>query len=266
MPQQALSVRIALGLVLVLVGLAVAERSLASERIECERTRGTCVLERSGPLLGHPPRTIPLTGVAKVELRQREARGGRRGATVLLSQSGAELHLAETKIDPALVHHARLAAFFAGRGERLEIASETAPTLALICVALAAAGLHQVVTGLLALRRGRAADRPTPTPASRSSPPAWLGQAALIAGALALLAIGLLTYAKLTQGTLVLTCEQRCEFTDGGVCLPGETREFSADAGTHIVRIFDPSTPDSWRTREVTLVAGETTALRCALP
>lgn len=265
MSQRAPSIRIVLGAVLVLGGLVVAERSLASERLACERASGTCVLERSGPLLGEAPRTISIADVAKVELREREARGGARGRSVLLSQRGAELPLAEVGIEPARVLHARIAAFFAGQGERLEIAGETTPWLLGVCVALAAIGLQQLVSGLLALRRGGPAEA-TPAASARSSRPAWLGQAAWIAGALALLAIGLLTYARFTQGTLVLTCEQRCEFTDGGVCLPGETREFSAEAGTHTLKIFDPSAPDGWRAREVTLVAGETTALRCALP
>jgi hypothetical protein len=258
--------RLILGAVLVIVGLAVGERSLASERVECVRSRQTCVLERGSPLRAEPARAISLADVARVEFRERETRGGPRGGTVLVSTRGAELHLAEATLEPARLHHARLAAFFRGEGEGLEIAGETRPWVASACFALAVFGLYQVVTGLLALRRAGAPAPVAAAPRTASSSPPWLRQAALIAGALALLAIGLLGYASLTQGTLVLTCEQRCELEDGGVCMPGETREFSLDAGPHALKIFDPSAPGGWHTREVTLVAGETTSLRCALP
>jgi hypothetical protein len=263
--QQAPSTRIVLGAVLVLVGLAVAERSLASERLECARARGTCVLERSGPVLGEAPRVISLADVAKVELREVDARGGPRGEVVFMSPRGADTRIFADKLAPARAWQEQLARFFAGEGERVEVAREPAPWVALACAALALFGLQQIVSGTLALRReGRDSGGPA-APRAASALPPWLRKVAPLALAFALLAIGLLTYASYTQGVLVLTCEQRCEF-EGGVCMPGETRELSTTPGTYPIRVWDPSAPDGWRIREVTLVARETTRFRCALP
>lgn len=265
MPQQAPSTRIVLGAVLVLVGLFVAETSLARERLECQRARGTCVLERSSPVLAGTPRTISLAEVVKVELREVSARGGPRGEVFLLSERGDERRVFADTLATARGWHDPLARFIAGEGERVEVATEPSPWVALGCVALALFGLQQVVSGVAALRRGGGASRGAAAPSTGRGLPPWMGKVVLPAVGFATLAIGLLTYASYTQGVLVLTCEQRCEF-EGGVCMPGETRELSTTPGTYPIRVWDPSAPDGWQIREVTLVARETTRFRCALP
>jgi len=263
--QPAPTTRIVLGAVLVLVGLAVAERSLSRERLECVRARGTCVLERSGPVLSEAPRSIALADVAEVELREISARGGPRGEVVLMSPRGADTRVFTDKLDTARAWHEPLVQFFADEGERVELVREPSPWVALACAALALLGLQQIVSATLTLRRERRPEAGPAAPTASSALPAWLRRFAAPALAFALLAIGLLTYANYTQGVLVLTCEQRCEFA-GGVCMPGETRELSTTPGTYPIRVWDPSAPDGWQVREVTLVARETTRFRCALP
>lgn len=251
-----------LGALLVVAGLGLAAHSLTRERIACERPAGTCVVDRSGPLAGAAPsHAFAVADVAGTEFRVLGTRGRGRGATALLSARGGELRVAADAHDQALAHHARLAGFFAGEGERVEVVGETSTLVAIGGAALAVFGVHQLVVAARRRREPVVAAAPSPRAASRSQ---W-ARVATVVLALIVLAAGLLGYASYTQGTLVLTCEQRCEFA-GGVCQPGQTSELSTTPGTHAIRIWDPSAPTGWSEREVTLVAGETTQFRCALP
>lgn len=68
--------------------------------------------------------------------------------------------------------------------------------------------------------------------------------------------------ARRTQGTLDVTCRQRCRY-GGAECLPGGAWRASVDPGQYTIDVFDPDSPSRWRPVTATVRLGETTHFVC---
>ncbi len=250
-------------LLLVLVGPLIVAGALSTETLACDRARGTCVLGRFDPFRGARSRTVRLADVVKIELREVRRKGPPRAETLLISEIGATVAVAEGPFEWARAQHARLQAFFGGTGAIVEVTEKGNPVLAIAGVAVALVGAGVLVTGIRRWHRAPRGARSGPV-VPRSLPP-WLRKAAPIAAVLVLIAVGTLLYARTYQAGLLLHCDRLCEL-DGGQCPAGGTLELLTSPGPRVLRIWNPAAPGGWSERTVTLVAGETTELRCALP
>ena len=218
-------------------------------------------------VLQRPTQTIPLTQVVTVDFRERKTRNGKYGQTVLRTPTGAEVKVAEDRLTRAREHNAKIKAFFAGQGERVEVASEPASLLSIILFCLLGIfGMYQLIVGIIRwFRQESAPVHYKPKNRRISAPKPWLRTALLIGGGIIVMNAGVLIYAIKTQASLVLHCEQRCELVNGFTCLPGGTSESRTTPGVYTVRVWNPSVPEMWTDHQITLVAGETTEFYCSL-
>lgn len=117
-------------------------------------------------------------------------------------------------------------------------------------------------------------DEPEPRPDVRSSSTARPARKRLtptvlvvigIAAAAILAQATLMLHADRTQGTLDVTCKQRCRF-GGAECLPGGSWRGTFNPGEYTIEVWNPDAPTKWDSHPVSLRVGETTQFVCAPP
>lgn len=69
-------------------------------------------------------------------------------------------------------------------------------------------------------------------------------------------------HADKTDGTLEVTCTNRCKF-QGMECMPGGSWGSTLAPGDYAFEVFDASSPTQWTKRTVTIKKGETTQFAC---
>jgi hypothetical protein len=68
--------------------------------------------------------------------------------------------------------------------------------------------------------------------------------------------------ANKSEGTLEVTCTNRCKF-QGMECMPGGSLGSTLKPGDYAFEVFDASSPTQWTTRTVTIEVGKTTRFAC---
>jgi hypothetical protein len=67
---------------------------------------------------------------------------------------------------------------------------------------------------------------------------------------------------RVSEGTLEVTCTNRCKF-QGMECMPGGSWGSTLPPGDYSFEVYDATSPTQWTTRTVTIKKGETTQFAC---
>lgn len=241
-------------LAVVFVGAFLLLAGLDHTELRCDRARGSCTY--TAGLLGFErTKEIPLGAIVDHRFDTREGRAGTRGVTVLIDASGREQGLGLTDEASARADYDALHAFFQGQRDAVTVA--VGPGWWLVGFGVLCLVFGPFVVRASGPTRARA---PVGEQPRRGAGP-W--RLVLAVGVLALLGLAASTFIARTQGTLALTCTQRCDI-GGGSCMPGAQLQLNLAPGEYEVRVFNPDDPAQPIVHRVAVARGEVTHFECA--